>query len=43
MNFLKELHWGDAIKIQATFEEDPNQLFVIKNDVKCFALAIEYS
>ena len=43
MNFLKELHWGDAIEILATFEEDPNQLFVSKNDVKCFALAIEYS
>ncbi len=43
MNFLKELHWGDAIEIKATEESIPNQLIVVKNDVKCFALAIEYA
>jgi acyl-ACP thioesterase len=43
MNFLRELHWGDSIEIQATLEENPNQLVVVKKDVKCFALVIEYS
>lgn len=42
MNFLKELHWGDEIEIQATNESNPTQLVVVKNAVKCFALAIEY-
>lgn len=43
MNFLKELHWGDEIEIKATNESNPTQLVVVKNAVKCFALAIEYA
>jgi acyl-ACP thioesterase len=43
MNFLKELHWNDTIEIQSTLEHNPELLVVVKNDVKCFALAIEYA
>lgn len=43
MNFLRELHWNDAIEIQSIPEDNPELFIVVKNNVKCFALAIEYA
>lgn len=43
MNFLKELHWQDEVDIQNSRERNPKYFFVSKKDVKCFALALEYS
>lgn len=43
MNFLKELHWQDEVELQATLEVNPEHFFIVKNDIKCFALALEYS